>query len=242
MDIVNKNDVLGDGKVTFDGAGTLTLNGANLTSMSVTSTATTADDGWVHIVVNGECSLNALATGALPLYKNTVMEGTGSLAITQTSSKPGYGIRMYAQSDRTVKDIDLTIRAGMQGILGYKTGNAKVKYFSDIRFENANCHITIYGNNQISDSPGSIIDANSITLKGCAMTTGTIVTGTNGQQSVTALEMIIERTAPVVTAIENARDVQPFDASAPLYNLQGQRVSHPVKGHIYTQKGRKYRF
>ena len=244
VDIVNKNDVLGDGKVTFDGAGTLTLNGANLTSMSVTSTATTADDGWVHIVVNGECSLTALATGALPLYKNTVMEGTGSLAITQgnNTTKPGYGIRMYASSDLTVKDIDLTIRAGKQGILGYKTGNAKVKYFSDIRFENANCHITIYGNNQISDSPGSIIDANSITLKGCAMTTGTIVTGTNGQQSVTALEMIIERTAPVVTAIENARDVQPFDASAPLYNLQGQRVSHPVKGHIYTQKGRKYRF
>lgn len=33
-----------------------------------------------------------------------------------------------------------------------------------------------------------------------------------------------------------------IDNSSPLYNLQGQRVSHPVKGQIYIQNGRKIKF
>ena len=33
-----------------------------------------------------------------------------------------------------------------------------------------------------------------------------------------------------------------MDNSLPLYNLQGQRVSHPVKGQIYIQNGRKVKF
>ena len=33
-----------------------------------------------------------------------------------------------------------------------------------------------------------------------------------------------------------------IDSSLPLYNLHGQRVSHPVKGQIYIQNGRKIRF
>ncbi|MBR7019232.1 MAG: hypothetical protein IKH99_10375 [Prevotella sp.] len=33
-----------------------------------------------------------------------------------------------------------------------------------------------------------------------------------------------------------------IDSSVPLYNLQGQRVSHPVKGQIYIQNGRKVKF
>ena len=33
-----------------------------------------------------------------------------------------------------------------------------------------------------------------------------------------------------------------IDSSLPLYNLHGQRVSHPVKGQIYIQNGRKIKF
>jgi len=33
-----------------------------------------------------------------------------------------------------------------------------------------------------------------------------------------------------------------IDSSLPLYNLHGQRVSHPVKGQIYIQNGRKVKF
>ena len=33
-----------------------------------------------------------------------------------------------------------------------------------------------------------------------------------------------------------------IDSSLPLYNLQGQRVSYPVKGQIYIQNGRKVKF
>ena len=51
-------------------------------------------------------------------------------------------------------------------------------------------------------------------------------------------------TAPVgglVTNIE-AADSPVEKPSAPLYNLQGQRVSQPVKGQIYIQGGKKVRF
>lgn len=33
-----------------------------------------------------------------------------------------------------------------------------------------------------------------------------------------------------------------IDMDAPLYNLRGQRVSHPVKGTIYIQNGKKVRY
>ena len=45
----------------------------------------------------------------------------------------------------------------------------------------------------------------------------------------------------IVTGIEAV--INPVEeSSAPLYNLQGQRVSQPVKGQIYIQGGKKVRF
>ena len=50
--------------------------------------------------------------------------------------------------------------------------------------------------------------------------------------------VVIGRNTSVVTGINGATTSQP-DASSPLYNLQGQRVSLPVKGQIYIQNGKK---
>lgn len=44
--------------------------------------------------------------------------------------------------------------------------------------------------------------------------------------------------SPIVTGIDGVSKVQAEDR-LPLYNLQGQRVSHPVKGQIYVQNGKK---
>ena len=43
-----------------------------------------------------------------------------------------------------------------------------------------------------------------------------------------------------IDAIDNGQLT--IDKSLPLYNLNGQRVSHPVKGQIYIQNGRKIKF
>ena len=43
-----------------------------------------------------------------------------------------------------------------------------------------------------------------------------------------------------IEAMDNGQWI--MDNSVPLYNLQGQRVSHPVKGQIYIQNGRKVIF
>ncbi len=43
-----------------------------------------------------------------------------------------------------------------------------------------------------------------------------------------------------VSGSDNGQTV--IDMDAPLYNLRGQRVSHPVKGTIYIQNGKKVRY
>ncbi|GEM_PF-1591458 len=244
--LANKNDVLNDGgSVTFDGAGTLTLNNAQLTSLSVKSTATTNSDGEVHIVVNGDCKVAGTSLQVVALHKETIIEGTGKLIVNQTGTNPGAGIHLMSEeADLTVKDIELGIVAGLHGILGYNKGLSKPNYFNTITFDNANCHINIIGNVPDSANPGCIIGAEAINLIDCTMTTGSVMiqSKTSGY-CVPEKKMVIERDeSPIVTAIEGMEAVQTFDASAPLYNLQGQRVSQPVKGQIYIQRGKKVLF
>ena len=60
---------------------------------------------------------------------------------------------------------------------------------------------------------------------------------------VTANPMIIQRSGGISTDIDAIDNGQlTIDKSLPLYNLNGQRVSHPVKGQIYIQNGRKIKF
>ncbi len=47
----------------------------------------------------------------------------------------------------------------------------------------------------------------------------------------------------IVTGVDGVDNSRPaIDHAAPIYNLNGQRVEHPVKGNIYIQNGRKMRF
>ena len=55
--------------------------------------------------------------------------------------------------------------------------------------------------------------------------------------------LIVPTGGSIATGIEAMGNGQlTMDNSLPLYNLQGQRVSHPVKGQIYIQNGRKVKF
>ena len=65
-----------------------------------------------------------------------------------------------------------------------------------------------------------------------------IADGLNGKPGyLTALSGVISTD---IDAIDNGQLT--IDKSLPLYNLQGQRVSHPVKGQIYIHNGRKIKF
>lgn len=65
-----------------------------------------------------------------------------------------------------------------------------------------------------------------------------IADGLNGKPGyLTALSGVISTD---IDAIDHGQLT--IDKSLPLYNLQGQRVSHPVKGQIYIQNGRKIKF
>ncbi len=55
--------------------------------------------------------------------------------------------------------------------------------------------------------------------------------------------LIVPTGVSIATGLEAIDNGQlTMDNSLPLYNLQGQRVSHPVKGQIYIQNGRKVKF
>ena len=55
--------------------------------------------------------------------------------------------------------------------------------------------------------------------------------------------LIVPTGVSIATGLEAMDNGQwTMDKSLPLYNLQGQRVSHPVKGQIYIQNGRKIKF
>ena len=65
-----------------------------------------------------------------------------------------------------------------------------------------------------------------------------IADGLNGKPGyLTALSGVISTD---IDAIDNGQLT--MDKSLPLYNLNGQRVSHPVKGQIYIHNGRKIKF
>ena len=55
--------------------------------------------------------------------------------------------------------------------------------------------------------------------------------------------LIVPTGVSIATGLEAMDNGQwTMDNSGSLYNLQGQRVSHPVKGQIYIQNGRKVKF
>ena len=127
--------------------------------------------------------------------------------------------------------MDLIV-SGAMGIEGSYTG---VAYNSHLGFFNTNCAVT----SKASSSP-SVNDISSLKLKDCKMTEGQFNRLTH---MVAANPMIIQRSGGISTDIDAIDNGQlTIDKSLPLYNLNGQRVSHPVKGQIYIQNGRKIKF
>jgi len=229
----NKYDVLGNETVYYDDAlNILTLHNANVTSISIASTA--PND--LHVNVIGVCKVlhastkgNAFTTS----IAKTTIEGNGKLTIV---SEKGIGININRQraAGLLVKDVDLEVAGYKAGIAGTVNSTGRT-FYSSLGFDNANCIV-----GSLQEAAASVTAIKMLECIRCSMTAGKF---DEDSHKVAANPMIIQRSGGISTdinAIDNGQLT--IDKSLPLYNLNGQRVSHPVKGQIYIQNGRKIKF
>jgi surface protein len=223
---VNKYDVLGNETVNYDDdLNILTLIGADVSSINIASTAPNN----LLIKVNGECKVkNELGNAFTSDIANVTIEGPGKLTIGSTRR---IGIKLGHNAGLIVDNVDLIV-SGSTGIEGSYIG---VTYNCHLGFFNANCTVT----SKVTSSP-SVNDIFSLKLKDCIMTSGKF---DRQKHMVIGNPMIIQRSGGISTDINSLDNGElGIDKSLPLYNLNGQRVSHPVKGQIYIQNGRKIKF
>ena len=213
---VNKYDVLGNETVYYDDdLNILTLHNANVTSINIASAA--PND--LHVNVVGECKVR--------------IEGIGKLTII---SEKGIGININRQraAGLLVKDVDLEVAGYKAGIAGTVNATGRT-FYSSLGFDNANCIV-----GSLQEAAASVTAIKMLECIRCSMTAGKF---DKVNHKVEANPMIIQRSGGISTDIDAIDNGQlTIDKSLPLYNLNGQRVSHPVKGQIYIQNGRKIKF
>ena len=229
----NKYDVLGNETVYYDDdLNILTLHNATVTSINIASTA--PND--LHVNVIGECKVRHASTKGNAFTTSiakTTIEGNGKLTIISS-----YGIGIKINRSRAagllVKDVDLQVGGKTGGIVGTVNATGRT-FYSSLGFENTNCTVA-----RPQGETGSVAAINWLECIRCSMTAGVF---DEDKHMVAANPMIIQRSGGISTDIDAIDNGQlTIDKSLPLYNLQGQRVSHPVKGQIYIQNGRKIKF
>ena len=244
----NKNDILGSGTASYDPTThTLTLNNANIVAGGY-------DDGISNgladlegmsdfkIVSKGTNSIDVMESdgSGMALYGNTTISGS-RLGIS------AYNKGIFADKDVTLtfKDADIYIEAAspvysQNGVVNVNHSrlealptslNERISAVSDAKaFNMTSCVFADQGDGIVPE--GLYYDTDEQMREICytgAPYHGRIVIVPTGVSIATGLE-----------AMDNGQWI--MDNSVPLYNLQGQRVSHPVKGQIYIQNGRKVIF
>ena len=244
----NKNDILGSGTASYDPAThMLTLNNANIVAGGY-------DDGISNgladlegmsdfkIVSKGTNSIDVMESDGpgMALYGNTTISGS-RLGIS------AYNKGIFADKDVTLtfKDADIYIEAAspvysQNGVVNVNHSrlealptslNERISAVSDAKaFNMTSCVFADQGDG--IDPEDLYYDTDEQMREICytgAPYHGRIVIVPTGGSIATGLE-----------EIDNGQWT--MDNSGSLYNLHGQRVSHPVKGQIYIQNGRKVKF
>jgi hypothetical protein len=227
----NKYDVLGNETVNYDDdLNILTLIDADVSSINIASTA--PND--LHVNVIGVCKVTSTMGNAFTTsIAKTTIEGNGKLTIV---SEKGIGININRQraAGLLVKDVDLKVAGYKAGIAGTVNSTGRT-FYSSLGFDNANCIV-----GSLQEAAASVTAIKLLECIRCSMTAGKF---DEDSHKVAANPMIIQRSGGISTDIDAIDNGQlTMDKSLPLYNLNGQRVSHPVKGQIYIQNGRKIKF
>ena len=229
----NKSDVLGNETVYYDDdLNTLSLNNANVSSISIASSAPKN----LRILVFGDCKVAHTATKGdafTTSIASTTIEGQGEAKLT-ISSKNGVGINIKRSSSAglLVKDIDLVVKGNTAGIIG--TANAtQTRFYSSLAFENTNCNISRVGGEQ-----GSVGIINKMVLEKCHWTTGEF---DKTNHYVLANPMVIERDViGITTGVENGQRNSVKGQRDEWYTIDGQKLSgKPAKKGIYLHNGKK---
>jgi hypothetical protein len=239
---LNADDVLGDRKVSFDAS-----NGNVLSLKNATISVNGTDEFGIYnqlddLVINVTGQNNTISsTNHTGLFsnRNVTITGGGKLTIKGSDGVDLGGTKLtFTASGGTT----INIEGDRYGILGTANRNRTV-FYDDILVEGNNTIVKTKGGTgccvdiksltgtitapegtQFNNKKKAVTDADGTIISGVWVTIGKFVAGIS-----TGLE-----------AIDNGELT--IDNSLPLYNLHGQRVSHPVKGQIYIQNGRKVKF
>ena len=148
--------------------------------------------------------------------------GTGTLVI---NSKNGPAVKADDGSSLEIKDVDFSVQGKTGGFKDVKT----------LSFTNAEGTATC-------ESGYVVSNVDNFFISRCYINNNVSFDSKNKRIASNVLK--IGREKNVISTDINAIDKGQLtiDKSLPLYNLNGQRVSHPVKGQIYIQNGRKIKF
>ncbi len=241
---LNADDVLGDRKVSFDAS-----NGNVLSLKNATISVNGTDEFGIYnqlddLVINVTGQNNTISsTNHTGLFsnRNVTITGGGKLTVNGCDGVDLGGTKLtFTASGGTT----INIEGDRYGILGTANRNRTV-FYDDILVEGNNTIVKTKGGTgccvdiksltgtitapegtQFNNKKKAVTDADGTIISGVWVTIGKFVAGIS-----TGLE-----------AIDNGELPLTIDNSLPLYNLHGQRVSHPVKGQIYIQNGRKVKF
>ena len=255
MNDYNQKDVLDDGgSVKYSktlGFHTLTLENANITNTGNPDYEFTGYGRGIYttmpnltIRVKGDNTIESKGegiyfTGNLSILGTTDNQG-------QLSLKGSFGIRPYRNSEEktlTIGGVDLTAEgtsgAGIGASASFSSGN----YNCTMKVGSAKTVVKAKGTSVSLGNLKSLVfeDGLQIVQPSGAYFGGEDVRNTSG--IISNQWVVIRGNISISTGLEAIDNGElTIDSSLPLYNLQGQRVSYPVKGQIYIQNGRKVKF
>jgi hypothetical protein len=178
---------------------------------------------------------------------------TGNLSILgitdnlgKLSVKGSYGIRpkrVTEEKTLTIGGVDLTAEGTSGAGIGAMTA-ANGYYSCTMKVGSAKTVVKAKGTSVSLGNLKSLVleDGLQFVQPSGAYFDGEDVRDGNGTRVVNQW-VVIRGNTSITTGLEAIDNGElTIDSSLPLYNLHGQRVSHPVKGQIYIQNGRKVKF
>lgn len=236
----NLGDILGNGIFAYTPSSkTLKVKGSFSSSLNAPLIESSIDG--LIIDVMQDAVLEASSTNGNQVFwlkdGTTTMKGMGKLTLKSLYET---GIYLTNSASVVIDNMNMVIDA-YWGIAGPPSGQKQEK----LTIKSSNIVITT--GSSTSNGLAAICDLQGgIVLQGCSITSPNGYNISNGSvynNGNWAREVTITVDGGISTDIDAIDNGQlTMDKSLPLYNLNGQRVSHPVKGQIYIQNGRKIKF
>ena len=251
----NQNDVLGDGgSVKYSktlGFHSLTLENANITNTGNPDYELTCYGRGIYttmpnltIRVKGDNTIESKGEGIYFTGNLSILGITDNLG--KLSVKGSYGIRpkrVTEEKTLTIGGVELTAEgtsgAGIGASASFSSGN----YNCTMKVGSAKTVVKAKGTSVSLGNLKSLVfeDGLQIVQPSGAYFDDEDVRNTSG--IISNQWVVIKYNPSIATGLEAIDNGElTIDNSLPLYNLHGQRVSHPVKGQIYIQNGRKVKF